>query len=125
MALLNSYTQHGGEGLMLQKSNALFANGRSGNLLKLKKYMDAEGTVLKHLPGKGKYKHSMGSLLVRYKNADGINIEFKVGSGFSDAQRQHPPAIGSTITFSYHGYTKRGIPRFASFMRVRHPLANK
>ena len=63
--------------------------------------------------------HVMGSLLVSHVNTSGIEVVFKIGTGFSDAQRANPPSIGERITFAYHGYTKRGIPRFASFMRVR------
>jgi DNA ligase-1 len=119
MTLLAKYTKNGSEGLMLQKADALFTNGRSGNLLKLKKYMDAEGLVLEHLNGKGKYTDSMGAMLIEHINDSGHTVRFKIGTGFSDAQRNKPPAIGSTVTFAYHGYTKRGIPRFASFIRVR------
>ena len=60
----------------------------------------------------------LGALKVR--NAEGV--EFKIGSGFSDKQRQFPPAIGSTITYKYHGFTKNGLPRFASFLHERVPL---
>lgn len=44
---------------------------------------------------------------------------FSVGTGFSDAQRSNPPAIGSTITYRYQEMTDRGVPRFPSFVRVR------
>lgn len=119
MDLLNQYTAKGAEGLMLQKEQALFIGGRNSNLLKLKQYMDAEATVIKHLPGKGKYKGKMGALLVEYISDEGRTFRFKIGSGFSDKERAKPPAIGARITFAYHGFTKRGIPRFASFIRVR------
>lgn len=116
--LLEAYTKKGAEGLMLQKADAMFSNGRSGNLLKLKPYMDAEARVIAHLPGKGKYKDLLGSLLVRYNSASGEALEFKIGSGFSDKVRHNPPPIGSVVTFTYHGFTQRGVPRFASFLRV-------
>lgn len=119
-ALLAQFTQSGAEGLMLQKADAKFSDGRSGNLLKLKPYMDAEALVIEHLTGKGKYENSLGSLLVQYRNASGESVRFKIGSGFSDIERNSPPAVGSVITFTYHGYTKNGVPRFASFLRVRH-----
>jgi DNA ligase-1 len=121
-AMLEKYTNQGAEGLMLQKANALFSHGRSGNLLKLKKFMDAEGKVIRHLAGKGKYKGSMGAILVEYINDAGVIVEFKIGTGFSDHERRNPPAIGDVVTFAYHGYTKRGLPRFASFIRTRNAL---
>ena len=35
------------------------------------------------------------------------------------ANRQSPPAIGSWVTYKYYGLTRRGIPRFASFLHGR------
>ncbi|MBK1621746.1 hypothetical protein CKO42_25850 [Lamprobacter modestohalophilus] len=37
---------------------------------------------------------------------------------FSDAERATPPPIGSIVSFKYHGRTKYGRPRFASFLRI-------
>jgi DNA ligase 1 len=34
-------------------------------------------------------------------------------------QRRDPPPVGSTVTYRYRDLTKTGLPRFASFMRVR------
>ena len=45
--------------------------------------------------------------------------EFLLGTGLSDEQRNRPPAIGAVVTFTYQGTTAQGIPRFASFLRVR------
>lgn len=114
---LATMTKAGAEGLMLHRADAVFHQGRSDDLLKLKPYMDDEAEVIGYLPGKGKYEGMLGALLVRM--TDGV--EFRVGTGFSDMERQSPPAIGDIITFRHHGYTKRGVPRFASFMRVRYP----
>lgn len=119
VSLLESYTLAGAEGLMLHKANALFTSGRGYNVLKVKKFMDAEALVIQHLPGKGKYVNMLGALLVQYETTQGNSLQFKVGTGFSDKERGNPPPLGSIITFQYHGFTKRGLPRFASFMRVR------
>jgi DNA ligase-1 len=120
-AYLENYAAEGAEGLMLQNASAKFTDGRSGNLLKLKPYMDAEARVLSHLEGKGKYRNKVGAILVLYKSTSGKTIRFKIGSGLSDNDRADPPPVGSVITFKYHGFTKRGVPRFASFMRVHTP----
>ena len=109
--------QQGAEGVMLHLASAKHRDGRSSSLLKLKPYFDNEAMVIAHLPGKGKYQGMLGAL--RVKNSDGL--EFKIGTGFSDAQRRTPPALGATITYRYHGFTKHGLPRFASFLRVRTP----
>lgn len=117
--LLKKVTDNGAEGLMLHKATAMFIDGRSDNVLKLKTYMDAEAKVIDYLPGKGKYYGAMGSLLVEYINTKGKVITFKIGTGFSHKQRHSPPPIDSIITFQYHGFTQKGVPRFASFMRER------
>lgn len=104
-----------GEGLMLHHQDAAYTHQRSTHLLKLKKYQDAEAKVIGHFPGKGKYRGLLGSLLVQLNSGE----KFKIGSGFNDQQRQYPPPVGTIITFKYYGKTARGIPRFASFMRIR------
>ncbi|MDD5388193.1 MAG: DNA ligase [Gallionellaceae bacterium] len=105
----------GGEGLMLHRADALYRAGRSDDLLKMKPWDDAEAVVVAHLPGKGKYAGKLGALLVELP--DGRRL--RIGGGFSDAQREHPPAMGATITYRYHGQTAKGLPRFAAFLRVR------
>ena len=115
MKKLDEVVEQGGEGLMLHLASSLYKSGRSDDLLKLKKHFDAEAVVIAHLPGKGKYEGLLGSMLVETPE----KIRFKIGTGFSDEERKNPPAIGSVITYKYFGLTKKGVPRFASFMRVR------
>ena len=83
--------------------------------VKAKRYQDDEARVLAHLPGKGKFKGMMGSLLVESRQGQ----QFKIGSGFSLANRQSPPPVGTWVTYKYYGLTQRGIPRFASFLHKR------
>jgi len=112
---LDEVVKGGGEGLMLHRADAPYRAGRSDDLLKLKPWDDAEAVVVAHLPGKGKYTGQLGALLVELPNGRRLRI----GTGLSDAQRAHPPAVGSPITFRYRGQTGKGQPRFASFQRVR------
>lgn len=114
-ARLDAVVDAGGEGLMLHLGSAPYRGVRSDDLLKLKRFEDAEATVLVHIAGTGKYQGMMGALLVQ----NSAGVQFKIGTGFSDAQRHQPPAIGSQITYRYHGVTDSGVPRFARFMRVR------
>ncbi len=104
----------GGEGLMLHLASAPYVTGRSDVLLKLKTLADAEARVVGYVPGKGKYAGMTGALDV--KTADGKR--FRLGTGLSDAQRQKPPALGSTVTYTYRDLTPSGKPRFASFLRM-------
>jgi DNA ligase-1 len=105
----------GGEGLMLHRADALYTTGRSDVLLKMKPWNDAEATVIAHQPGQGKYAGMLGALRVR--TADGV--EFLLGTGLSEASRRNPPPIGTIVTYRYRELTSRGLPRFASFLRVR------
>lgn len=115
MKKMEAVAAAGGEGLMLHRGDSRYAAGRSDDLLKVKPYRDAEAKIIAHLPGEGKYQGMMGSMLV--ERPDGLR--FKLGTGFTDAQRADPPAIGSWVTYRYNGLTKNGIPRFARFLRVR------
>ena len=107
--------KQGGEGLMLHRADALYETGRSDTLLKLKPALDAEGIVVLHLPGKGKYEGMLGALEIRL--ADGKLL--RLGSGFSDEQRKNPPQPGAVVTYRYRDLTANGLPRFATFLRVR------
>ena len=112
---LKQVVKNGGEGLMLHRADALYETGRSADLLKLKPYFDAEAKVIAHTDGKGKYAGKLGALVVETPEG----VRFKLGTGFTDAQRSNPPKIGSTVTYTYKDTTKNGKPKFASFLRVR------
>ncbi|HIO92569.1 MAG TPA: DNA ligase [Leucothrix mucor] len=112
---LDDVIKAGAEGLMLHHAEAIYHTGRSDDLLKVKRYEDAEARVIQHFKGKGKYQGLLGSLLVETTNGK----QFKIGTGFSDKERKNPPAIGASISYKFYGKTVNGIPRFASFLRVR------
>lgn len=115
MAERDRIVSEGGEGLMLRKPESEYEAGRSPTLLKVKPLDDAEATVIAHLPGKGKNAGKLGALRVR--TAEGR--EFSIGTGFTDAQREMPPPIGTLVTYRFRGQTAKGLPRFPSFLRVR------
>jgi len=109
----------GGEGLMLRKPRSRYVAGRSTTLLKVKTFHDAEARVVGHLPGAGRHKGRLGALQAELPNG----IRFSVGTGFSDAEREDPPALGSVITFRYQELTDGNVPRFPSYVGVRHDVA--
>ena len=115
---LDEVVAGGGEGLMLHRADSLYQTGRSDALLKLKTYRDAEAVVIAHLPGKGRNLGRLGALLVEMPDGK----RFRIGSGFSDRERDQPPPVGTRVTYKYYGLSSRGIPRFASFLRVRQAL---
>lgn len=122
-SLLLKTVKLGGEGLMLHRGASFYKGERNDDLLKLKTHEDTEARVLGHIAGKGKYVGKLGALLVELPAADGRPARrFKLGSGLSDAERDNPPAVGALVTFRFRGMTDGGIPRFATFMRVRGDL---
>jgi DNA ligase 1 len=114
-ALFKKTVDGGGEGLMLHRGSSLYRAERNDDLLKLKPYQDAEATVVAHLPGKGKHAGVLGALLVETP----VGLRFSLGTGFSDAERRDPPPVGSQVTYRYVALGPGGMPRFASFLRVR------
>lgn len=115
-ALLREVVRGGGEGLMLHRGASLYRAGRGDDLLKLKTHDDAEARVIAHLPGKGKHAGRLGALMVETPEGR----RFALGTGFTDAQRADPPPVGSWVTYRFRGlHEGSGLPRFASFLRVR------
>ena len=118
MDVLHRVVAGGGEGLMLHRGGSLYTAGRSDDLLKLKLYEDAEAVVVGHLPGKGRLAGMLGALVVETPHGQ----RFRLGTGFSDEERRAPPPLGATVTYKYYGKTRRGVPRFASFLRIRNEM---
>ena len=104
-----------GEGIILRKPGSVYVDKRSDTLLKVKTFSEEEAVVVEHIPGEGRNKGRLGSVLVELSDGK----RFAIGSGFSYNERNNPPPIGSTITFKYYGFTEKGIPRFASFKAIR------
>ncbi len=115
LADLDRVLAAGGEGLMLHHGDSVYQTGRTAALLKVKTFQDAEATVVDYTQGKGKYQGQVGALVVENE----AGRRFKLGSGLSDAERADPPPLGSTVTYKFYGLTSTGLPRFASFLRIR------
>ncbi|WP_419770225.1 MAG: DNA ligase [Candidatus Marinarcus sp.] len=109
---LNEILELKGEGVMLKNPDQAYVSGRSDFLLKVKKYQDMEARVIGINFNK---TNNMKSLTVKTE----ANVIFRIGTGFTRQQREHPPKIGSIITFKYYGVTKNHIPKFASFLYIR------
>ncbi|MDM0013349.1 DNA ligase [Variovorax sp. J22P168] len=114
-ALLDKTVKMGGEGLILHRGASPYRAERTVDLLKVKPFDDAEARVVSYVEGRGRHAGRMGALWVETPTGQ----RFKLGTGFSDAERNRPPPIGSWVTYRYQGTTAKGLPRFASFMRVR------
>lgn len=120
-ALLARTVRAGGEGLMLHRGASLYRAGRSDDLIKVKTHEDAEAKVLAHLPGKGRHAGQLGALLVELPDGQ----RFRLGAGLSELERAAPPPVGSWVTYRYRGTHASGLPRFASFVRVREDMPTR
>jgi len=98
----------GYEGIMVRK-NTSYEGSRSHNLLKVKKFHDAEYTVLDCVNGTIRWtengvqveRECLSSIIIEHKG-----YKVSVGSGFSKEQREyytnnHNELIGKTVTIQY------------------------
>lgn len=136
------------EGLMLRKPESVWTPERVWNLVKVKKWYDAEATVLGYSWGKKTKKGSrhlgrMGALIAEWNgkifeisgftDAERI-IKFPGGNAAMDIGRLHPGGEvqkdlvndvfprGSKVTFRFRDLTAAGIPKNANFWRKPSPL---
>jgi ATP-dependent DNA ligase len=102
------------EGAVLKSLNGAWRNGRQNYCLKLKAEVNTEAEIISSYEGNGKYVGMLGGFKCRV--ADQRDIEFEVGSGFSDAQREdywkrQSELIGKIITVQYNCVISSGTKR--------------
>ena len=148
LAAEDFYVEKGYEGLIIRSPNMPYKHGRSTvnqqHLLKLKRFQDAEGTIVdmgermhngnpaeKDAFGRTKRSSAkagktgrgdLGFLLVEHNG-----VQFEVGTGFDDALRaklwnKGVDLIGETITFKFQKYSPNGVPIFPVFKGFRNKL---
>lgn len=115
-AFHNFVKSNKGEGIVVRDPNKPYINKRTKYALKVKSFQDEECEVIEHIKGKGKFTNILGAIKCKMKNG----MVIKIGSGFTNQQRNNPPKIGDIITFKYNGFTKYNKPRFPVFLRVRY-----
>ena len=107
----------GGEGIMLRAPKSAYEHRRTGQLLKVKSFQDAEARITGYIPGEGKHAGRLGAYeAVLLK---GPRTTFGVGTGMSDREREHPLPKGTVITIKFFELTPAGVPRFPSFVAAR------
>lgn len=86
---LDKITSEGGEGVMINVSDAPYVCKRTKYLLKCKKFNSADVRVLDMEEGTGSNKGKLGAVKVEFLGPDGNPYICKVGSGFEQAEREH------------------------------------
>jgi len=123
--LRNEYVKPlGWEGLMINLANGLYVTKRTSDLLKVKDFYEADVLVKDVFEGTGKYAGTLGGVIIDYKGYD-----IRVGSGFSDDERDHywdnqDEIIGKIIAVQYFEETNNQNDdsislRFPTFKGIR------
>lgn len=111
----------GGEGIMFRNPHMKYEFKRSGNLLKWKSSIDGRAVIDDIQPGEGKHEGRMGALVCTdYPDSppkDGL-IRFKIGTGFTDSQREQEWRVGEVIRWRAMERTRDGVPRFPVFICI-------
>jgi DNA ligase-1 len=102
--LLKQVLMKGGEGIMLRQPKSFYETTRSHTLLKVKFFHSEEAKVTGHENGSGRCQNMTGKIHCVLPNG----LAFKIGTGFSDAQRRSPPKIGSIVEFKYQELSDNG-----------------
>lgn len=84
---LDSITNMGGEGIMINISNAPYECKRTKNLLKVKRFNTADVRITDVYEGTGKYVGKLGGISIQFENK-GQLWNCDVGSGFTDEERE-------------------------------------
>ena len=114
----------GFEGIMIKNLDSPYLCAKSNLWLKLKPSDTADMMITAFIEGKGKYAGKLGAILCQHGN-----VKAKVGSGFTDAQRERIWAdrnklMGRVVEVEYQSITKpsrTGIRslRFPTFICLR------
>ena len=114
----------GHEGLMVKDVNAGYERKRSHAFMKIKVAASEDLHVVGAAEGDGRHAGRLGCLVCRYRGA-----EVRVGTGFSDAQRDalwriHAAGklLGRIAEVGYHECTSSGSLRHQRFIRFRDNL---
>ena len=111
----------GYEGVVVKPLEYEYVNKRSFDWMKLKAINTVDARIVDIFEGTGKYSSSAGGVIIQMPDSE---VLVRVGSGFSDEQRDHIYAdpdmfIGRMIEVKYHEVTPDGSLRHPRFYRWR------
>lgn len=129
LAAEEAYLAQGYEGVMVRDANAMYKYGRStlnqGILLKLKRFIDSEAKVIGYeelIHADGEVGNTLGSLIVVDINS---GVQFKIGTGFSQADRdtiwadKDDRLLGKLVKYKSFPIGVKDKPRFPTFIGFR------
>ncbi len=103
--IAKDYMEEGYEGAILKKSDSIWKDGTSKDLIKIKAVLDADLLCIDVEEGSGKYKGKVGALVLETSCG---RLKGKVGTGLSDKDRDKPfdYYIGKVIEIQYNEFIK-------------------
>lgn len=120
MLAFEDFLAQGYEGAVARNADGLYVNKRSYDLLKIKKFDDAEFKCVEVDEGQGKMK---GHAVFVCVTEDGTEFGAKLIGDHDALARyyKHPElVVGKIVTVKYQGLTnKNGVPRFPVALRIR------
>ena len=102
-AIADEFISEGGEGAVIKKLDAIWQDGTSKDMVKIKEVYDADLYCVGIKLGKGKYEGKIGSVILQTSCG---RIEVDCGSGLTDIDRnKHPDEfIGKIIEIQYNKF---------------------
>ena len=128
--MLRQALDEGREGLMLNKCDAFYNHKRSRAIFKMKGVLSCDLLVLDVEEGTGKNANKLGAIICQYKDGNVV----KVGTGFSDEQREffwnnNDKIVGKVVEVIYTEETENQDGgkslRFPRFFELRDKLPSQ
>jgi len=120
---------HNQEGLILKNWESVYQWDRSMDWCKVKRFYDVDARVMAWYPGrkKSRLENTVGGLSVEGRDEQGKPFRTNVGSGFSDAQRDHirdnwPLYEGSTMVVTFQ---EMSLAKGATVYALRFPTVKQ
>ena len=120
---LDKAIEAGFEGIMLRNPNMLYDNGRSSNLIKYKRFMDAEYKVVDIQDGVGNATGQASTIIC--ETADGKQFSTGTGKGWDETAKRElfenkEKYIGQMVTVKFQELTPdEHVPRFGKIVGFR------
>ena len=123
MCNYDNFVENGYEGAIVRNAMGLYKNKRSSDLLKVKRFQDAEFKVVDVIEGKGKLVGHGIFICATEKGENNFKAKL-VGELDNLKQYWTNPklALGRKLTVQFQGYSRYGIPRFPVGLRFREEL---
>lgn len=125
VAFRDKFILDGDEGCMGKDPEGYYEFKRSKNVLKCKQFFAADLRIIDAIEGEGKFKGTLGALVMQ-GSLDNVTITCKVGSGYTDNERDelwHEFLMGRLVgqigEVLYQEITTDNSLRFPSWLRLR------